>query len=110
MVVDWGDCRGRRVSSTGNHLGPVLCLSVVVVVRRASIIVSARAVAIVAAAAVAVAVAIAVLRFFVAILASSSTAAVSSASTVNLFWSMLLDDSVTHPATSGAPLKKCVNW
>jgi len=49
MVVDWGDCRGRRVSSTGNHLGPVL--SVVVVVRRAAVVVVAatRAVAVVAA-------------------------------------------------------------
>lgn len=44
MVVDWGDCRGRRVSSTGNHLGPVL--AVVVVVRRAAVVVvAARAVA-----------------------------------------------------------------
>lgn len=39
MVVDWGDCRGRRVSSTGNHLGPVL--AVVVVVRRAAVVVVA---------------------------------------------------------------------
>ena len=41
MVVDWGDCRGRRVSRTRNHVGPGLLGSfagaaVVVVVRRAS--------------------------------------------------------------------------